>query len=86
MITMLTAALWLCILLACAVFAVMLYSVVVCRGPQGRVRRHAVIVEVLWTAVPIAIIVTAAMPTLRQVMLPGSAVVTVAQEISVPQE
>jgi heme/copper-type cytochrome/quinol oxidase subunit 2 len=83
---MLAAALWMCILLACAVFAVMLYSVVVYRGSQAWVRRHAVIVEVLWTAVPIAIIVTAAMPTLRQVMLPESAVVTVAQELAVTQE
>ena len=78
---MYTALLWLCIVLASAVFGVMLYSVVAYRGPQGKVRRRGLAIELLWAAVPIAIMVVAAMPALRELMMPSTP--TVAAQSSV---
>lgn len=69
---MYTALLWLCIGLASAVFGVMLYSVVAYRAPQGRVRRRGLLAEILWAAVPIAIMVVAALPALRELMVPSA--------------
>ena len=63
------ALLWLCVALASVVFAVMLYSVVVHREARGRVRAGALLIEVLWAAVPIAIMIMAAMPMLRASLL-----------------
>lgn len=77
---MTTALLWLCIAMASAVFGAMLYSVVAYRGPQGKVRRHGLVLELLWAAVPIAIMVAAAAPTLRQLMLPSPSSIAAAHE------
>lgn len=74
---------WCCILLASGVFGVMLYSVATHRGSagaaSGRYRRR-LLLELLWAAVPIAIIVMAAMPALRELTVTAPAIVATTQE------
>ena len=66
---MLTAILWSCAAISIAVFGVMLYSVATFRRGDERIaaHRHAV-VEVIWAAIPIAILVLAAAPAVRDVV------------------
>lgn len=77
---MYTAFLWLCIAMASAVFGVMLYSVVAYRGPQGKLRRRNLLIELMWAAVPIAIMVVAALPVLQELMWPAPPAVAASQE------
>jgi heme/copper-type cytochrome/quinol oxidase subunit 2 len=74
------AILWLCIALASAVFGIMLYSVVAYRGPQGKLRRRGLFVELMWAAVPIAIMVVAAWPVLREMVAPMPPAVAASHE------
>jgi cytochrome c oxidase subunit II len=72
---MYTALLWLCITLAILVFGVMLYSVGAYRVPRDAApvrHRNNVFIELLWAAVPIAIMVIAALPILRTMALPSA--------------
>jgi len=60
--------LWICVGLAAAVFAVMLYSIVAFRQPpDARLAqyRHSKLVEVLWAIVPIVILVGMAAPAVK---------------------
>jgi cytochrome c oxidase subunit II len=56
---------WICVLIAAAVFGAMIYSIVKFRHSQGAVPAsfdHSTRVEVVWTIVPIAILVGMAIP------------------------
>ena len=56
---------WICVLIAAAVFGAMIYSIVKFRHSQGAVPAsfdHSTRVEVIWTIVPIAILVGMAIP------------------------
>jgi heme/copper-type cytochrome/quinol oxidase subunit 2 len=55
---------WLCATSAIIVFGVMLHSIATFRGGATRLRHHA-ITEVAWALVPILIVITAAVPSLR---------------------
>ena len=60
--------LWICVGLAAAVFAVMLYSIAAFRQPPGphlAPYRHSKLVEVLWAIVPIVILVGMAAPAVK---------------------
>jgi len=60
--------LWICVGLAAAVFAVMLYSIAAFRQPPGprlAQYRHSKLVEVLWAIVPIVILVGMAAPAVK---------------------
>jgi len=60
--------LWICVGLATAVFAVMLYSIAAFRQPPDpRLAhyRHSKLVEVLWAIVPIVILVGMAAPAVK---------------------
>jgi cytochrome c oxidase subunit II len=74
---------WLCIATGSVVFALILYSVAAYRGPRGKAMAHyrpRLFMELLWAAIPIVIVVSAAMPTLRQLMAPETEVIVTAQE------
>lgn len=73
------AMLWLCVALASVVFAFMLYSVIAYRGTPAR-RPARALIEMLWAAVPIVIVVTAAMPTLRELLAPAAPLVVTIQD------
>jgi hypothetical protein len=68
-----TALLWLCIGTASVVFGLMLYSIATYPSPPGCGRHRPVrlLIGMAWAAVPIVIMVTAAMPALRQAIGPG---------------
>jgi cytochrome c oxidase subunit 2 len=56
---------WICVLIAVAVFSAMIYSIVKFRHSQGAVPakfNHSTKVEVIWTVIPIAILVGMAIP------------------------
>jgi heme/copper-type cytochrome/quinol oxidase subunit 2 len=63
------SVLWVCAIVAAAVFARMIYSVatVPCSAARGDARRHALL-ETLWAIVPIAIMVGSALPAVRQLL------------------
>ncbi len=74
---------WACIASGSVVFALILYSIASYRGPRGKAMAHyrpRLFMELLWAAIPIVIVVSAALPTLRQLMAPETAVVVTAQE------
>src|SRR5512138_202929 len=57
--------LWVCVLIAVVVFAVIIYSIVTFRHSKGAVPAtfdHSTKVEVIWTVIPIAILVGMAIP------------------------
>lgn len=57
--------LWVCVLIAVVVFAVMIYSIIKFRHSKGAVPatwNHSTKVEVIWTVIPIAILVGMAIP------------------------
>lgn len=57
--------LWVCILIAIAVFGVMIYSIVKFRRSQGAVAAsfdHSTRAEIIWTIIPIVILVAMAVP------------------------
>jgi cytochrome c oxidase subunit 2 len=69
-----SALLWLCIASASVVLGFMLYSVAAYRSPTGGATSHRLgqsLIGIVWAAVPIIIIVAAALPTVRSLMLPG---------------
>lgn len=56
---------WICVIIAVAVFGVMIYSLVKFRHSQGAVAAkftHSTQVEVVWTVIPVAILVGMAIP------------------------
>ncbi|WP_175597343.1 cytochrome c oxidase subunit II [Peristeroidobacter soli] len=56
---------WICVLIACAVFGVMIYSIVKFRHSQGAVPAnfdHSTKAEIIWTIIPVAILVGMAIP------------------------
>ncbi|MGD9843640.1 MAG: cytochrome c oxidase subunit II [Steroidobacteraceae bacterium] len=61
--------LWVCILVAVAVFGVMLYSIVKFRRSQGAVPDttllHSTKVEIIWTTIPILILIMVAIPAAK---------------------
>ena len=57
--------LWICVVIAIAVFGMMIYSIVKFRHSQGAVPAnfdHSTKAEIIWTAIPIAILVGMAIP------------------------
>ncbi len=67
-----TLILWVCIAIAVAVFGVMIYSIVKFRKSQGAVpdttMTHSTRVEIVWTIVPVLILVAMAVPAARTLM------------------
>ncbi|MBK6597157.1 MAG: cytochrome c oxidase subunit II [Proteobacteria bacterium] len=64
--------LWVCVVIAIAVFSVMIYSIVKFRKSQGAVpdtkMLHSTRVEIVWTVVPVLILVAMAIPAARGLM------------------
>src|SRR5215469_4653556 len=60
---------WICCIIAAVVFAVMIWSIVKFRKSQGAVADttlvHSTRVEVIWTAIPVVILVVMAVPAAR---------------------
>jgi cytochrome c oxidase subunit 2 len=60
---------WVCVIIAVVVFAAMLWSIVVYRKSQGAVADttmvHNTKVEIVWTAVPVIILIAMAVPAAR---------------------
>lgn len=59
---------WLCALLAGAICATIVYSVATFRAPPGATaaaRRRTAAIEVLWALIPVAILFSAAAPSIR---------------------
>jgi cytochrome c oxidase subunit 2 len=57
--------LWVCVVIAIAVFGVMIYSIVKFRRSQGAVAAnfdHSTRAEIVWTVIPIVILVAMAVP------------------------
>lgn len=59
-----SAALWMCAMLAVVVFGVMLHSIATFRGDAARLRRNAA-AEIAWALVPILIVIAAAAPSFQ---------------------
>src|SRR5579871_2578866 len=61
--------LWLCVAIGVVVFGVMIYSLVKFRRSQGAVADtsmvHNTTVEIIWTAIPVAILVASAVPAAK---------------------
>jgi len=56
---------WICVVIAVAVFGMMIYSIVAFRKSQGAVAAnfdHSTKVEIIWTIIPIAILIGMAVP------------------------
>lgn len=66
---MYSAILWICTVIALAVFGVMLYSIASFRGVQNTPttfhRRSAI--EIIWALIPIAIFIGAAWPAVKMI-------------------
>ena len=62
---------WICVVIAVLVFAVMIYSLVKFRKSQGAVadvtQVHNTKVEIVWTIIPVVILVVSAVPAARNV-------------------
>ena len=60
---------WICVVIAVVVFGAMIYSIVVFRKSKGAVADttlvHNTVVELIWTAVPVAILVFMAIPAAK---------------------
>jgi heme/copper-type cytochrome/quinol oxidase subunit 2 len=64
---------WACVIVAAAVFAVMIYSVATFAGELGDTPakyRRGPLAEVLWAIVPILIVVALALPAVRPMLTP----------------
>jgi cytochrome c oxidase subunit 2 len=64
--------LWICILIAVAVFGVMIYSVATFRKSKGAVSAsfdHSTMAEVIWTIIPVFILVAMAIPAARTLVM-----------------
>ena len=61
--------LWVCVVIAIAVFGVMIYSLVKFRKSQGAVPDtkmvHSTTAEIIWTAIPVVILIVMAVPAAR---------------------
>jgi cytochrome c oxidase subunit II len=63
-----TLILWICVLIAAAVFGVMIYSIATFRKSKGAVPAtfdHSTTAEVVWTLIPVLILVGMAIPSAR---------------------
>ena len=60
---------WICVVIALAVFGVMIYSIVTFRKSKGavpdRTMLHSTKVEVVWTVIPVAILIFMAVPAAK---------------------
>src|SRR5882724_2521559 len=60
---------WVCVVIAAVVFGVMIWSIVVYRKSQGAVADTTIVhntkVEIMWTAVPVIILIAMAVPAAR---------------------
>ena len=75
---MLTSIFWIEVLIATVVFGVMLYSVAtfpIARNAMTVRRRRNVLVELVWTLIPIAIVVAATWPAVRMMQSPDVVIV-----------
>ncbi|MCB1625027.1 MAG: cytochrome c oxidase subunit II, partial [Pseudomonadales bacterium] len=67
-----TAVLWVCIVIGIAVFGVMIYSMIKFRKSQGAIPDttliHSTRVEIVWTVVPVIILVAMVVPATRTLM------------------
>ena len=64
--------LWICVLIAVAVFGVMIYSVATFRKSRGAVPAsfdHSTMAEVIWTIIPVFILVAMAIPAARTLVM-----------------
>ena len=64
--------LWVCVAIAVAVFAVMIYSVATFRHSKGSVPAkfdHSTSAEVIWTVIPVLILVFMAIPAARTLVM-----------------
>jgi cytochrome c oxidase subunit 2 len=61
--------LWVCVVIAILVFGVMIYSIVMFRKSRGAVAdtalTHSTLVEVIWTTIPVLILIGCAVPAAR---------------------
>jgi cytochrome c oxidase subunit 2 len=61
--------LWVCVIIAILVFGVMIYSIIMFRKSRGAVAdtslTHSTLVEIIWTTIPVLILIGCAVPAAR---------------------